>query len=274
MTADETFAGVVLGLDEATYHAHPALSSTQVKWLLDCPARYKWNLAHPPAPKPAWDLGSAVHSKVLGTGWEVEEVEFDNWTTKAAREARDAAYAEGRIPLLSKDLAVANAMAESVLAHPEAKRRLEHGNSEVSVFATDPETDIEMRCRFDRLEESHLWAVDLKTMAGAATVAGFSKAVADFRYDVSRGHYLDTMQLATGERPEMLFIAIEKEPPYFVAVFRLSNDEIEMGETEARAARAKLRACLDADIWPARGADVQITQAPMRRIYDFQDTYG
>ncbi|WP_405375912.1 MULTISPECIES: PD-(D/E)XK nuclease-like domain-containing protein [unclassified Microbacterium] len=266
--------GIIHGLEELAYHSDEALSSTQVKWLLDCPARYRYNLDHPQPHKPAFDLGSAVHAKVLGTGWGIEELNFDDYRSKDAREARDAAYAAGLIPMLTKELVTVREMAESVLSNPDAAKILEGGSSEVSVFATDPETGIDMRCRFDRLRDDHAWAADLKTMAGHATVAGFSKAVADYKYDVSHAHYLDTFELVTGERPPMLFIAVEKEPPFFAAVFRLSNDEIEMGLVEARAARAKLRACREVDLWPGRGSGIQITQAPMRRIYDFTDRYG
>ena len=268
-----TLEGIVHGLPEADYHADPALSSTQVKWLIETPAHYRWNLDHPQEHKTTFDLGSAVHTKVLGTGWDVVEIQFENWTTKPAREARDAAYADGLIPILSKDLAVIDLMAESVLTHPEARARFEDTQPEVSVFATEPATGLGLRCRFDRLRDDLRWAVDLKTSTSAATKSAFGKTVWNYGYHVSRAHYLDTVELVTGERPEMLFVVVEKNPPYLTGVFRLSNDQIQMGETQARAARAELRWCLDNDTWPGRASGVQITETPMGQVYEFTDRY-
>ena len=63
-----TYNGVVLDLDERTYHAQPDLSSTQARRLLDSPAKYLHALSAPEEPKAEYDLGTAVHSKVLGVG--------------------------------------------------------------------------------------------------------------------------------------------------------------------------------------------------------------
>lgn len=269
-----TLQGIVYDVDERTYHAHPALSSTQVKHFIDSPALYRWHLKHPREDTAAFDLGSAVHAKVLGVGWGIEGLDYPNWLTKAAQAARKEAREAGLIPMLTHELEVVHAMTEAVLANRDAARLLTGGRPEVSVFSTDPHTGIDMRCRFDYLHDDHRLAVDLKTTAGKASIAGFSDAVAKYGYDVSRAHYLDTIEFATGERPEMVFVVVEKEPPFLTGVFRLSDDEIHMGTVEARAARAKLRACLDTDIWPGRPSGIQITKAPMWRIYQHQDRYG
>ncbi|MGZ0067829.1 PD-(D/E)XK nuclease-like domain-containing protein [Microbacterium arborescens] len=268
------------GLDEAAYHSHPALSSTQAKWMLESPGRYRYNLDHAQPFRKAFDIGSALHARVLGTGWAV--VEIPDALLSGANRAISSAEAKAwvadaraaqQIPLKAPELAEVTAMAEAVLGDRDARRLLEGGRPEVSVFATDPEYGVDLRCRFDYLGDELLNAVDLKTMAGRSTRAGFSKAVADRGYDVSAGHYLDTLELVTGERPPMRFVVVEKEPPYFTAVFELSADEIEMGVKEARSARAKLAACRWADLWPHRASGIQTTEAPMYRIYDHIDRF-
>jgi hypothetical protein len=278
--AELDYEGIVYDLPEEDYHAHHALSSTQVKWLLDSPARYRYNLTHPQPFKKAFDEGSAVHAIVLGTGWEVVEIPADllSGANKAISSDKAKAWvaaerAKKRIPLKAHEIAKVNAIAASVLADPDAVALLSGGRPEVSVFATDPDTGVDMRCRFDYLADDLSFAVDLKTMAGSATKAGFSKAVADLHYDVSHEHYLDTLELATGVRPPKFYIAVEKEPPYFTAVFRLSDDEIEMGRKEARSARRTLAGCRAVDYWPHRRSGIQTTEAPMRRIYDHIDRF-
>ena len=67
-----TEKGVYPGIPESVYHADPveasSISSTEAKLILDCPAVLKWRRDHPAKPRPAFDVGSAVHAKVLGTG--------------------------------------------------------------------------------------------------------------------------------------------------------------------------------------------------------------
>jgi hypothetical protein len=278
--AELDYEGIVYDLPEEDYHAHHALSSTQVKWILDSPARYRYNLDHPQPFKKAFDEGSAVHALVLGTGWEVVTIPADllSGANKAIASAEAKAWvanarANNQIPLKAHEVAKVQAIAASVLADPDAAALLEGCRSEVSVFAHDGDTGVDMRCRFDALHPDLDYALDLKSMAGSATKAGFSKAVADFKYDVSHEHYLDTLELATGIRPPKFYIAVEKEPPYFTAVFRLSDDEIEMGRKEARAARRALAASRMTDYWPHRRTGIQTTEAPMRRIYDHIDRF-
>src|SRR5690606_33998548 len=90
---------VVLDMPESEYHAHPSLSSTGAKLLLDSPAAFDWVIRQGHREeKAAFDTGSAVHAEVLGVGYGVEELDFDSWRSKAAREAQDEARAAGLIP--------------------------------------------------------------------------------------------------------------------------------------------------------------------------------
>ena len=60
----------MLGMSEAEYHAHPAFSASKAKAILDSPARFKWEyIDGNREQKKAFDVGSAVHAKVLGTGY-------------------------------------------------------------------------------------------------------------------------------------------------------------------------------------------------------------
>src|SRR5690606_11761241 len=156
---------------DAEYHGRPELSSTEARLLLDSPAKYRWRKDNPPLldDSSKWDIGKAVHAKVLGVGADVIVVDADDWRTKAAREARDEARAEGKAPLLTREFEAVNAMAESVLAHNTARALLSQpGDSEVSLFATVDEVPV--RARFDFLPdptERRTAAIDLKTTVSA-----------------------------------------------------------------------------------------------------------
>ncbi|MGC5078490.1 PD-(D/E)XK nuclease-like domain-containing protein [Agrococcus sp. DT81.2] len=261
--------------DEFLYHQHHALSSTQARQILESPARYKWALTQPARTSDAFDIGHAVHAKVLGVGMATTVLDFDNYLTKAAKEARDQARADGTTPLLRKDALQVDAMSEAVLAHPEARRLFEQpGNPEASVFATCDETAIEMRARFDYLpglDTADPIAVDLKTTGTKATAREFGKSISTYGYHIQSGHYLDALRLETARDDiGFRFVVVEKAAPHFVAVHQLDDLYSHIGIDSARDARRTLRECLDTDTWPTRLEDIQYIDAPNWLIEDVE----
>ena len=73
-------AGVVDGMPAADYHAHPALSSTQARALLSSPAQYRWQREHPRPPTREMELGTCVHSLLLGVGQDWVVIDSEDWT--------------------------------------------------------------------------------------------------------------------------------------------------------------------------------------------------
>lgn len=278
---------IVIGMGEFEYHSHPALSSTEVRLILQPggPARYRYAKDNPPlvAPSKKFDLGSAVHSKVLGTGYETAvippELLAKNGaiSTAAAKEFVEEARAKGLVPLKEEEFRPINAQAESVLAHPTA-RALFHqpGHAEASVFATDPETGVQLRARFDFLPDLTLdrpVAVDLKTTAGQATPEDFGKAAVRYGYDVQEEHYLDDLDLsgAAGNKPQFAFVAVEKTPPYLTAVLQLPEQLRQRGRKRARRGRATYAECIRTGVWPGLPDGAQFVDIPNFIFYEEDD---
>lgn len=261
------FDGLLLGLDEQTYHARPELSSTQARTILDSPARYRYDRDHR-RESVAFDVGHAVHAKVLGVGSPViaypEEhlTPSGNVSEKAATKAWAAEQrAAGLVPVSAGQIAAADAMAEAALAHPEVRRLLElDGHSEVSVFATDPETGVRCRARIDRLNTTH--AIDVKTTAGSASPVEFGREAARYGYPVQAAWYLDTLAWAGEPERAFLFIAIEKVAPHLVAVHELDDVTMLTARQRAATARATYAECVATDTWPAYGDGTLITYMP------------
>ncbi|HEY8943080.1 MAG TPA: PD-(D/E)XK nuclease family protein, partial [Polyangiaceae bacterium] len=103
---------VGIGLHELTpeeYHGDPcevpALSSSIAKILVTESPAHAW-LAHPRLggrrfePSADMDRGSLMHALLLQHERPVSVVDADDWRTKAAREAREAARAAGVLPVL------------------------------------------------------------------------------------------------------------------------------------------------------------------------------
>lgn len=266
---------LVHDLPEEQYHSRTELSSTQARQLLESPARYKHALTAQRESSATFDLGSAVHAKVLGVGWGIEELEFDSFRSKAAQEARDAAREAGLIPMLAKDLEVVHAMSEASLAHPMARVLFEEAaGREVSVFS---EVDgVPVRCRFDALgepREGGRVAVDLKTTLDASP-GGFTRSVASYGYDVQAGHYEDTLEAVDGEiRPRMVFVCVEKSAPHLVAVHRLSALWEQMGAVKAREARRLLRDCTESGEWPGYPEEVHTLEPPAWSVVEHEEKY-
>lgn len=275
-------------MPEHLYHARPELSSTEARLLLDSAAKYRWKKDHPPliSPSKKFDIGSAIHTQTLGTGYEAvaipDELLASNGaiSTKAAKEFVEQTRAEGKIPLKSSEFQPIADAAEAVLAHPGARNLFtQEGDSEVSVFSLDPATGVETRARFDFLPSTFglgapsRVAVDLKSCVDASE-GGFTKSIANYNYDVQRAWYLDTLLWETGEQAEMVFVAVEKDPPYLVAVHQLPTLWVEMGKTKARIARETYAACVAADSWPGYGDEVIMPSPPTWLIYQHEEKYG
>lgn len=266
--APARYMGVLHGLDESVYHAQPELSSTGARTLInDSPARFRWNQAHRTG-SAAFDVGHAVHAKVLGVGGQTVEYPEEHLTpsgkpsTKAATVAwLDEQRAKGLVPIAPDQQREVDGMAEAVLAHPFARRIFEaDGHPEVSVFAEDPDTGVRVRARFDWLG-SGAW--DLKTTAGSASARGFGASAAKFDYPFQQVFYEDAHAWATGGVPvDFGFVCVEKSAPHFVAVHRIPSVARLVAAERCKRARELYAECLATDTWPAYGDDVLETELP------------
>jgi hypothetical protein len=246
--------GIHVGIDEASYHAHPAFSQSQAKVLLDSPAKYRWQLDNPPPPRDVFDFGHAVHAKVLGVGLDFLTIDADDWRLKATRDMRDEGRAAGLVPMLAKDLERADRMAEAVLAHPDARAAFEaEGDVELSMWWQDPDSGVEARGRIDKAAATGggVSLVDLKTTVDGSPRA-FTSSAAKYGYRLQGGAYTDGWQILTGEAPTgFLFVTVEKEPPHLVGTYALSPLDIEQGRDKWRLACARLADYRARNEWPA-----------------------
>ena len=268
LATETTFkAGVYDGMPESTYHGDPvpggSLSSSGARKLLppSCPAKYRWEADNPPPPKDYFELGSAAHRLVLGAGAEIIVIKAPDWRTKAAKDERDAARAEGFLPLLTAEHEQVKAMAAAIRRHPVASALLnpERGKPEQSLFWQDPETGIWRRSRLDWLPDTgargRLIVTDYKTAASASPDA-FAKSVANYGYHQQDPWYRDAVcAVGLSDDPAFLFVVQEKEPPYLVTVAELEPDTVRLGRKLNRDAIEIYRDCTQAGIWPGYEAE-------------------
>ncbi|KQQ22564.1 hypothetical protein ASF48_05105 [Rathayibacter sp. Leaf299] len=247
---------LVEDLDERAYHADPALSSTGAKQLLKAARVFDWVREHPRADTKAFDIGSAAHARILGAGAHYAVIPPELLGANGAASTKDAkewmaqTRAAGLTPVKAAEAAQVEAMTEAVLAHDEARSILESpGKSELSAFAVEPVTGVDLRARFDRLPDDRTAIVDVKTTDDASR-DGFQRTAAKYGYFLSEAFYGLVLSLIEGNAPRMSFVVVEKEPPYLVAVHSLADEFVEIGEAYVRRAIARFAACTEAGEWP------------------------
>ena len=237
-------------LDNTEYHAHPAISKSHLDQINRSPLHY-WSRYIDPnrvpvQPTVAMELGTAVHMAVLEPELFLETYTTApgiSKTTKAGKEAWAEAEAGGKKLLKPEELDQIDRMHQSLLTHPGARKALKStGKAEQSIFAVDPATGLEMKCRPDYLTDSG-WVIDLKTTTDAS-VDSFSKSTANFRYHVQAAWYLHVVQAATGERPKgFVFLVVEKTAPFAVQVFKAGPELLEIGHAQALADLQRIAEC-------------------------------
>jgi hypothetical protein len=247
-------------MDDEAYFADPveggSLSSTGLKRLLEAPAIFRHFEDNPQPHKRAFDVGHAAHAEVLGTGSEVVSVDFDTYNTKAAKEARDAAYAAGKVPLLAKEVAEVKAMVEVLRADPYAGPIFDGtGVTEQVAIWADRETGQMCRAKWDyakRTADGRLVIVDYKTTKGAVDRETLGKTLVNYGYHISAAHYrTGAMSLGLGdEATTFVLVFQQKEAPYLVTVGYVSARSLLWGEVLARAAIDRYRRAVAADYWP------------------------
>lgn len=255
----------VVDMPADTYHRHPALSSSGARKLLppSCPALFKHERDNPPAPTEEFSFGHLYHKLVLGAGADIVVIAADNWRTKDAREQRDAAIAEGKIPALTEEYLRAKAMVTATLRHPLAARLLtgEVERSERALFWIDPETGVHCRAMLDRFPAGRI-AADVKTCVSASPQE-IERAVWKFGYHIQDAWYRAGLKaLGVHDNPGMAFVFVEKNPPHLVNVVQLNHLALEAGAHYARQARLIFAECQQSGVWPGWGDDIQLIELP------------
>lgn len=255
--------GVHFGINEAAYHGdRSSLSSTGAKTIISAGARaFKHQQDHP-VHKDVFDLGSVVHALILGVG-DYEVIEHDSWRTKAAQAEREAARAEGRAPILSKDYAAAQDMADAVMSNALAAGILSEGRPEVSAWAEDPETGVVMRGRIDWLRDNAI--VDIKTSAKPVDPMSWERTAWDLRYGLQAWWYSRVLELNDEPERPFLWVALSKEAPHEVYVHQASGELLDRGREDAEEALRTYADALLTGHWPGLANDQQIHSTGLPR---------
>ncbi|WP_329114556.1 PD-(D/E)XK nuclease-like domain-containing protein [Streptomyces sp. NBC_01353] len=248
------------------YHSDPipggSLSSTGIRRLTDCPARFKYFLDNPEPYKPAYEFGTAAHTVVLGDGPELIVVDEKRWDTDETKAKVAAIRAAGNVPLKAEARQRIDDMAQALASNPEAADLLtpRSGIAEQSAFWPD-HNGIWRRTRFDWLRPDGI--VDYKTTRSVHPLA-LEKTVHEWGYHQQDDFYLTTA-VELGLIPPTAFFKFiyqEKQPPYLVTVAELDATAMSIGRRLNERALHLYAAGRATGHWPAYSDSTVLISVP------------
>ena len=275
--------GIFADIPEAAYHAdRGSLSATGAKLLLppSAPAKFRQYLDTPQDPKRHFDFGSLVHTLILGKGANLEVLDpqihglkkdgtiADSPTaTSAWKQADELARRSGKLPVHIDDHSKALEIRDAVLAHPVAGPLFDSGEPEMSMYAQDPETGVQLRARVDWLTKhgGRTWLVDLKTSL-TAHPDDFARRAAKFKYHCQAAFYRMVASLLDMENTAFVFVVVEKTPPYLVSVVEYDAEAIAEGHRLNRIAIDTYAKCMETGVWPGYPEVVNPISLPLWAI--------
>src|ERR1700677_1732534 len=233
----------IFNLSAEAYHADPcptaSLSSSIANILLDQSPAHAW-MAHPRLnvnyerqEKSRFDLGSAAHMMLLERREDrIVRVQAPDWRTKAAKEQRDAAQANGQYAVLEhqyNDIVAMCATAQDYLVDTELADILATGDAEQSVIWQ--EDKLWYRCRPDLMSKDRRICLDYKSTASAAPDF-IIRQIGRMGYDLQAEPYSRGIMVVTGICPTFVFLFQEITKPYACSLVALSNAYRELGKSK------------------------------------------
>lgn len=268
--------GLYGGIPMAAYLADPcvapSLSSSIAITLLQQSPFHAWS-QHPRHPKPlprddsrVASIGTVAHALVLERS-EDSVVVLDphdftgprggvpkGYTNDLIRAARDEAIADGKTPLLLKDMETCRAMRDAMLEYIE---RCEIADAfkagEAEMTAVAQEGPIWLRARPDWISADRKTVIHLKTTARSAKPESFIRGLLpSMAYDVALMFYQRVLAGATGIIPERnVILCTEQEPPYCSSLIALDPQYEAIAQSQVERAVRTWAQCMKSGVWPA-----------------------
>lgn len=250
----------IYDLDINEYHASEGISRSGISLLKKTPRHYYNGYLNPnrPAKEPSKSLkvGDLVHSLLL----EPEHFKdryviskpFDK-RTKVGKEQYQAFIAEneGKIIVTEDNYLLASNICDALSADETVKLATKSGCIEKSIYWQDKDTGVLCKARPDIWFERVIW--DLKTTTDADYYP-FQKSTKKYNYYIQAAMCLDAAASTGLEyHSNFVFIAVETEWPYYVAIYPLDDKSIEQGRYEYKKQLEVFAECKAKNNWPSYG---------------------
>jgi hypothetical protein len=248
-TLSASIANILIGKSPAhARFAHPKLNPALVRVESD-----------------KYDLGSAAHSLLLEGVNAIEVIEAADWRTAAAKDARDAARAAGKIPLLPKQADDVIAMVDAASLHLASKsvrpQPFTDGKSEQTLVWED-DYGVICRARLDWLRDDYEAVDDYKTTSASADPEKWTRTMYGMGSDVQVAFYMRGLEKITGVRPAFRYVVQEAYAPYELSIVDLAPSALALADDKVDKAIALWATCLERDFWPGYPEQVASIEVP------------
>lgn len=147
-------------------------------------------------------------------------------------------------------------MVDQIWNHPVAKNLLNAGMPEKTIYAQDPVTGLLCRVRSDYMLNDGV-LIDVKTTK-RADEEDFSGSITNQGYHVQAAYYCAVAKWAFGAHFEnFVFICLEKEAPFDVAIYKLDCGSLDLGEVIFRKQLDRMKECIDSGKFPSYPSQIQ-----------------
>jgi hypothetical protein len=208
----------------------------------------------------ARDIGSAVHSLILGEGANIAVIPYDDYKKHDAQDERDEARDAGLIPLVNPDMEIVleiEKAAKEQLADEGLDKLFTGGQAELTMAWKD-RGGVWCRSRLDYLHDevrkggTHITVPELKTTVGSAHPLDWQSIFFDQAYDYQAGFYERGLKalLPSIQTVEFMWIVLEQKPPYGLSIVRMGNQAALEASTLVEVGIDMWSVCMAKNEWP------------------------
>lgn len=266
-TARKTSPGVGcprrLEVSTAEYHQLEYLSNSRLKLFADDPEEYSAVYVHQSRvqkpPTPSMQFGTDVE-RWLFTG-EIRDLallpaEFEGPNGRKSDTFRAWKMKQVGKKLLTIEQAAADPhyrhyfeISANLEGHSLANEMLYESGARIhdAIQWRDSTFGVERKCQLDLMREND-WIGDIKT-ARSILKYEWERDAYDLKYHWQAATYIDAVYELYGIDVPFYWIVIKNSPGYGVEVFKASEEQIETGRAEYRAALKRWVACRDSGNW-------------------------
>lgn len=280
--------GIYRNLPAADYHAIDAASSHRLSLLARSPAHCREAVLNPKPSTESMICGSVTHTVILEPHLLDERyvVAGQCCATKAKGDRCDnpgkyqvagddgwlcGVHAKGK-PTSAPTREVVTQEAFDTCRHMTDAVRKHAAAGYLLSQATDRELSVVWNCR-ETMELSKLRADSLSVLADMRVLIDlkktidasrnkFERAIWNYGYHRQAAHYLAGLNASGIQVESAVLIAVEPEPPYAVAVYRLQDDVMACAHEEVIGLLRTYRKCRESGVWPAYPEQVQDISIP------------
>lgn len=268
------------GVSADQYHRWDAASNSRLNDLKRSPLHMRERILNPPEPTPALILGTAIHMAILEpepfvATYQMAEpccerkkngeicgnpgINRQDGRWYCGVHSRNIQAFDDYVQVISAaDYETCRRISESVQRHKDAAAILDSRYAtELSIAWDDGGSGVRCKARLDVVSQKFETIADIKTTRDASRDQ-FQRSIFQYGYHRQAAHYLSGARAVCPavDWQHFVFIAVEKEPPYAVGVYRLLDEVIDAGRDELDILLARYGQCQATGVYPAYGDDV------------------